>query len=234
MRIDLPANLYSYLHVLVHLHRVGFPSHWIGDFLQSVIFDSLVTDVQPYLGRTPILKSQAGNRKAQIRKVYLEAWQAEFQVMLASTIHALPFAVALPSNYPAFSDIRTFKATIKPIDLKRHPMIYQWKGLISGITKTVGLLFFKPTKSVNADMLASRIPAILEGDSEFREAKVQIMLGQESVDFIEGEITWKLSQSWYEKMKLEKWCLAAYRTDLTVTGKIKLCFCLFSLTLTGS
>lgn len=130
LRINLPANLNCYLHVLVHLHRVGFPSHWIGGFLQSVISDNLVTDVQPYLEGTPIPSSHASSRKARSQKIHLEAWQAEFQVLLASTMHALLFAITLPPSYPAVSDIKTFKATVRPADLERHPRLRQWQGYI--------------------------------------------------------------------------------------------------------
>ncbi|KDR74060.1 hypothetical protein GALMADRAFT_269552 [Galerina marginata CBS 339.88] len=215
-RIDLPNNLNAYLHVLVHLSRVGFPSHWIGDFLQSLVSNNLITDLQPYLGRTPIPKSEIRNRKSSPRKVNLEAWQAELQVMLALTIPALPFTVALPPDYPQFSDIQTFKATVRPIDLKKHRLANQWAVLVSGFTKTIGLMFYKPTKDIDADFLAQRISAIIEGDRDVRDAQVQILLSQESVDLRKGELSWKLSRAWNEKMKKEGWFLAAFRTDLRV------------------
>lgn len=96
----------------------------------------------------------------------------------------------------------------------------------------MGYFFFKPTDSVNADMLASSVPALLEGDTKVQQG-AQIRLGQESVDCINGEILWNMSLSWYEKRYLEGWSMSAYRTDLTVAGKNALYLCsLTSSTLT--
>ncbi|KAH9476906.1 hypothetical protein JR316_0010822 [Psilocybe cubensis] len=216
MRIYLPANLGSYLNVLVHLHRVGFPSHWIGDFLQSVISDTLITDVLPYEGTTPVLSSEARKRMSRPRKVHLKAWQADLQVMLAETRQALPFPVFLPSDYPTLPDVKTFKSKIKPFNLERDFRIYMWRELISNFSKIVSLLFFKPTSHVDADFFEENISSIIEGHKELLNVQVQILLSQESVDFNKGEISWKLGQGWYDKMKHEKWVMTVYRTDLNV------------------
>ncbi|KAF8970584.1 hypothetical protein BDZ97DRAFT_1753793 [Flammula alnicola] len=214
-RVDLPNNLGAFFHVLVHLHRVGFPSHWIGDFIQSVVSDNLVTDVAPYLGRLPIPMTEVNKRKP-FRRIHLDAWQAELQVILASTKAALPFSVAVPPEYPSWEDIRIYKATVEPVNLQRNPLSRYWGPLASPFTRAVGLIFYRPTKGLDADTLVHRVPAILEGDREVQGLKVQIMLSQEKVDLSKGELSWKMSESWYEKMKAEKWKMAAYRTDLTV------------------
>ncbi|KAF8970597.1 hypothetical protein BDZ97DRAFT_1914492 [Flammula alnicola] len=216
-RVDLPNNLGAFFHVLVHLHRVGFPSHWIGDFVQSVVSDNLVTDVAPYLGRLPIPMTEVNKRKAS-RRIYLDAWQAELQVILASTKAALPFSVAVPPEYPSWEDIRIYKATVEPVNLQRNPLSRYWGPLTSPFTRAIGLIFYRPTGDLDADALAHRVPAILEGDREVHGLKVQIMLSQEKVDLGKGELSWKMSKSWYEKMKAEKWKMAAYRTDLTVAS----------------
>ncbi|KAF8878264.1 hypothetical protein CPB84DRAFT_1794242 [Gymnopilus junonius] len=217
-RVDLPGNLNTFLNTLVHLQRVGYPPHWIGDFLQFILSDNLVTDVQPYLGTTPIPKMEINRRTAVPRKVHLGAWQAELEVMLALTMPALPFAVSVPRVYPTLSDISTFKATVEPIDLSYHPLAHVWKVLISGVTKAIGLMFYRPTQGIDTTFLARQIPGIIEGERDVRHAQVQIMLSQESVDLLKGEISWKMSQSWYGKMKAEAWCMAAYRTDLKVAA----------------
>ncbi|KAF8968714.1 hypothetical protein BDZ97DRAFT_2056141 [Flammula alnicola] len=216
-RVDLPNNLGAFFHVLVHLHRVGFPSHWIGDFIQSVVSDNLVTDVAPYLGRLPIPMTEVNKRKAS-RRIHLDPWQAELQVILASTKAALPFSVAVPPEYPSWEDIRIYKATVEPVNLQRNPLSRYWGPLTSPFTRAVGLIFYRPTRDLDADALAHRVPAILEGDREVQGLKVQIMLSQEKVDLSKGELSWKMSKSWYEKMKAEKWKMAAYRTDLTVAA----------------
>lgn len=215
-RIDLPNNTNAFLHVLVQLLRVGFPAHWIGDFVQSMLSNRVVTTVQPYLGLTPIPMSESNNRKPS-RKVNLEPWQAEFEVMLASTLPALPFAVSLPRDYPAFSDIRTFQARTERVDLTRHSKAYTWKVLVSGYTKAIGLMFYKRTSGVSVEDLVNSIPSMIEGKS--KHSDVQILLAQESVDLRKGEVSWKMSRQRYERMNSEGWFMAAYRTDLNAAGK---------------
>jgi len=40
-----------------------------------------------------------------LRKIHLDAWLAELQVIMASANLALPFLVALPSDWPSVEDI---------------------------------------------------------------------------------------------------------------------------------
>jgi hypothetical protein len=224
-RVDLPNNINAFFHVLVHLHRVGFPSHWIGDFMHSVVSDTLVTDIKPYLGTLPILPTEVTKRFLNApRKVHLGAWQAELQTIFALTKATLPFSVALPADYPSINDIGTYKAKVTPIDLQRHRDLFSWGQLISPLIKAIGLMFYRPHKKFDADALARRVPGLLEGDRDLQDVNVQIILGPESLDMTKGEISWKMSRAWYEKMKSEKWVMAAYRTELYVAGKDLLIF----------
>ncbi|KIM41915.1 hypothetical protein M413DRAFT_71143 [Hebeloma cylindrosporum] len=220
-RVDAPNNLTAFLHVLCHLHLVGFPSHWIGDFWQSVISNNFVTDVALYLGRLPVPSTEMNSRKP-LRKVHLDAWVAELQVTMASAKLALPFSVALPSEWPSLEDIGTYKAPLLSSDLQLIPGHSTSVMMSAGspFIKATGLMFYQPSKEATIDKLASRVHAILEGEPRVRDVKVQILLGQEELDLRQGGIvSWKMSKSWFEKMKEEKWVLAAYRTDLSIPGE---------------
>lgn len=220
-RVDLPNNLTAFLHVLCHLHRVGFPSHWIGDFWQSVISNNFFTVVALYLGRLPVPSTEMKNRKP-LRKVHVDAWLAELQVIMASAKLALPFSVALPSDWPSVEDIGTYEAPLLSSDLQTIPG-QSTPVIMSGgspFIKAIGLMFYQPNKEATVVGLASRVHAILEGEPRVRDVKVQIILGQEQVDLRQGGIvSWRMSKSWFEKMKVEKWVLAAYRTDLSIPGE---------------
>ncbi|KDR74056.1 hypothetical protein GALMADRAFT_250787 [Galerina marginata CBS 339.88] len=216
-RVDLPNNLNAFFRLLVHLHRVGFPSHWIGEFVQMVVSDSLITNMNPYLGRLPIQKS-AGNNTTASRKVYLNAWQAELELIFAISGPALPFFVAIPKHYPSLDDIHTYRATVKPIDLERRRFFPHWAPLSSPFVMTAGLIFYEPNENFGAELLAHQISFILEGDPDFTAVQKQIMLGVDHVDLSKGEVRWRMSKKWFEKLRKEKWEMAVYRTDLTIAA----------------
>ncbi|KAF8968697.1 hypothetical protein BDZ97DRAFT_324231 [Flammula alnicola] len=214
-RVDLPNNLNSLFRLLVHLEKVGFPSHWLGEFVQMIVTDSLITSMKPYLGRLPIPPS-AGMNTTSPRKVHLGSWKAELEVILATVGPALPFPVDIPTEYPSFEDIRTYKAIVKAIDLRKHPFFRAWAPLSSPFVMTAGLIFYKPNAKVDAEGLAHHVSMILEGDPELSAVQTQIMLCAEKVDLRKGEIEWRISRKWYEKMKEEEWKMAVYRTDLAI------------------
>ncbi|KAJ7727428.1 hypothetical protein DFH07DRAFT_782479 [Mycena maculata] len=62
-KVIAPTTLVAFLHLLIHLHRVGYPGHWLGDFLGSLLGNALVTDIRPYT-------EHQENRKVQIRQNY--------------------------------------------------------------------------------------------------------------------------------------------------------------------
>ncbi len=42
-----PHNLVAFFALLLHLHRVGFPGHWLSEFLARVLGGSMVSDIEP-------------------------------------------------------------------------------------------------------------------------------------------------------------------------------------------
>lgn len=121
-KVEMPNNLVVFIRVLIDLHRVGCPSHWIGDFLQSILDNNLVTAATP-AERVPIPLSESTKKNA-LRKINLAPWRANLQVILAFAKEALPFSVALPQTYPAMTDINTYEATVVAIDLRFDPHIH--------------------------------------------------------------------------------------------------------------
>ncbi|KIM72449.1 hypothetical protein PILCRDRAFT_16127, partial [Piloderma croceum F 1598] len=97
-RARLPNNLVAFVELLIHLQEVGFPSHWLSDFLQSILSDSLVTNIAPYHGKWPIPVSEI-TRRVRSRKVRLDPWRAELETILATAYEGIPFMVSLPSDF---------------------------------------------------------------------------------------------------------------------------------------
>ncbi|KAF9558523.1 hypothetical protein CPC08DRAFT_763920 [Agrocybe pediades] len=219
-RIDHPNNMNAFLQVLVHLHRAGFPPHWISDFFNSVVSNTLTTRALPYVGPTPIPMSQSTNWKPTSRTVNLEPWQAELEVILALTAPALPFAISLPEEFAALGDIQTFKVKAEPIPHDMQASLYVCGPLLEGYIKALALMFYKPKASTasgevkakdEADRLVRNIASMFEGK---RDTEVQFVLALEpGGDPRKGEISWKMSRRWFEKMKSGGWSMVVYRTD---------------------
>lgn len=227
-RIDMPSNLGALFHALAHLTRVGFPPHWIGDFAQSLVSDNLVTETKIYLGSSPIPLGFY-NQKKTARKVHLQAWRADIEVIVASTHLGLPFSLSLPPTFPAYADISVYRTNVQALDLRRHSSsTIQWMSsgtvpfpdIIAPFTQTIGLIFYKPRRTVDAKDIVTGISDILEGRGSMKGTNIQILLSQESVDIYKDIIAWKMSRQWYKKMLEERWEMIAYRTDLQIPGKL--------------
>ncbi|KDR74058.1 hypothetical protein GALMADRAFT_599483 [Galerina marginata CBS 339.88] len=213
-RIVLPNNLHPFFQLLVRLQMVGYPSHWLGEFVQMIVSDTLVTDMKPYLGLLPIPPSAGQDKTRSPRKVHLSAWRLELEAILATIRPALPFYVAIPKEYPSLDDIHTYRASVISLDFPRHPYFQILAPIGSPFIKSVGLIFHKPNLHYEAEDLAKKVSNILEGDLGFSD--VQIVLGADIVDLPKGVIEWRMSRTWYELMKKDKWKMAAYRTDLQI------------------
>lgn len=50
VRVRLPNNLATFVGLLLHLHKVGFPGHWLSDYFHAILHDQLSTEISPYLG----------------------------------------------------------------------------------------------------------------------------------------------------------------------------------------
>ncbi|TCD61538.1 hypothetical protein EIP91_008282 [Steccherinum ochraceum] len=110
--IRLPTNLAGFVGLLVHLHRVGFPGHWLADYLQTILSGSIITDIAPFEGEWPILLSDM-KRRVSPRKIRLDPWLADFENILAVCHEALPFSVTLPPDFAKSPDeIGTYSCTM--------------------------------------------------------------------------------------------------------------------------
>ncbi|EPQ55700.1 hypothetical protein GLOTRDRAFT_138516 [Gloeophyllum trabeum ATCC 11539] len=164
-RINLPNNLGAFVGLLVHLQKVGFPSHWIADFIATILADDITTNIRPYLERLPIPITEV-RRREEHRKTDLLPWHADFEVIIASCPQALPFSLRLPSAFPTFADIRTYKATgLKVVDTRKHKFVRYWAKLASPHVAVVGLLFYKPSPEYEAEDIAHQIGLVLKEDA---------------------------------------------------------------------
>ena len=111
-RIRLANNPVAFFLLLLYLHSIGYPSHWLSEFLQSVLWNNLTTEAVR-AKELPVPLSHA-TAVVSARKVDLAPWVPEFEMILASTRVGLPFYVRLPPNFATtMEEIGTYEANYR-------------------------------------------------------------------------------------------------------------------------
>ncbi|KAJ7663880.1 hypothetical protein DFH06DRAFT_1393704, partial [Mycena polygramma] len=202
-----PHNLVAFIALLMYLHGVGYPAHWLSEFLQTILSGSLVTDIALYTANWPIPVSDI-TRRVPARAVRLDPWTAELETILATGLQAIPFSVPLADDLVSHhTDIGTFEAKVKA-DLFQ---MGNFMGVPPPADPVVGLLLYKLTPGVSADTLVTRLPLVLDGARSPEPGTLCVLTAQETVD--PPVIRWKLSKARVARMREEGWAMVAYRTD---------------------
>ncbi|KAJ7607618.1 hypothetical protein DFH06DRAFT_1111847 [Mycena polygramma] len=205
-KVITPSTIVTFIHLLVHLHKVGYPGHWLGGFLQNLVSNSVETDILPYTRALPISPHHdwvKGRPKARLR---LEPWIPEIEAIVARTFPALPFALTLPAGFPAPGDIGLFSARIYPDREASVP------------DPVAGLVFVNPSKVRVQDVRdwQEHLLAVLRGDGAGKgmSAHICMVLSMEALLWdMFGEITWRMSRSRVKRMKTEGWKVAIFGTQ---------------------
>ncbi|KAJ2921754.1 hypothetical protein H1R20_g15338, partial [Candolleomyces eurysporus] len=147
--IKTPNGLPAFFGLLVRLREVGYPSHWLSEWVQSVLDNELVADHLVYAKTLPRPVGERTSGKVTEHKVRLDPWFLEIEKILATGKDALPFVVRLPQNVfwekgkeaQSARDIGTFEAT------GLEPTIEY--GMFYNHDAVAALLFYKsPTRDV--------------------------------------------------------------------------------------
>ncbi|KAJ7662858.1 hypothetical protein B0H17DRAFT_1257681 [Mycena rosella] len=209
-RVRMPNNLVAFVNLLIHLHTVGYPAHWLAEFLHTVLSDTLVTDVAPYLRQFPIPLSDLTRAVAR-RQVRLEPWLAEFEAIFAAAHKGMPFAVPLPAAFArSHHEIGVYEAVVQ----LNGPDLGPRFATAPVQDNVAGILLYKPIKTLSTAALVRSIPTILEGRAtEPRRRSVCVLSGQEMVDIPGRKVSWRLSRERVRQMRDEGWVMVVYRTD---------------------
>ncbi|GBE90098.1 hypothetical protein BKA93DRAFT_457437 [Sparassis latifolia] len=208
-RAKMPNNLIPFFTLLVHLHSVGYPAHWLSEFLQCILDDDLTTDIAPYLDKWPIPVSDI-NRRVPKRKIRLDILHAEFENVLALSHRGFPFAISLPADFvTSHKEVGVFEASVR----SSSPMLSSPSSSIPPFDPAVYLLFYKPAPNLTASAVVTALPSILDGKMEPPPGEIYILTAQETFDLDARKVSWMLSKRRARKMKREGWVMVAYRTD---------------------
>jgi hypothetical protein len=197
--------------LLLYLHSIGYPSHWLSEFLQSVICNDLKTEA--VLARELPIPLSHATAVVSARKVDLAPWVPEFEMILASARVGLPFHIRLPANFATTSEeIGTYEAN------------YRWSSS-SCLTPLVlcdhvaMLVFWRSISIMYPGDVAELIMGSVgkNGRVDPRNDLVVVNCLEELRD---GKVRWKLAKERVEKMKREGgWVLAIFGSDVCTIGE---------------
>lgn len=203
-RVVYPHNMVALVKILQRLLEVGFPAHWISEFLQQVLNDKLVTNVPPYLGNLPIPPLEV-KRTVQNRQVYLGPWLVDLETILAVGFGAVPFPLTLPPGFAkTYEEIGMYEAPMQSsFDLAFMPRSSNPDGVVS-------LVFYKANRRVIPKEVGENLPLILEGKPFLERGSMYIITAVEKHGRPGTTIRWRMSRKRVQKMKAEDWKLTAY------------------------
>ncbi|KAI0719796.1 hypothetical protein C8T65DRAFT_736355 [Cerioporus squamosus] len=207
--IRLPHNLVAFFGTLMHLSRIGYPGHWLSEFLPRILSGRMVSDIAPYTGEYPIPVEER-TRRVPSRAVRTDPWLVEFETIIATAYHAVPFPVAgaLPpelSRNP--EDITLWEARVRP-----NASFLPGKGFYSNPYEPRGqLLFYRSDKLTAREVIAS-VHEVFEGKATPAPGMFFVITGPEHVVYWD-RIWFRLSGLRVERMRAEKWSIVVYRND---------------------
>ncbi|KAH7922618.1 hypothetical protein BV22DRAFT_1070111 [Leucogyrophana mollusca] len=212
VRARMPNNLASFFGLLLRLQEIGYPGHWLSEFLTTILHSSLVTDVVAYMKLWPIPLSEI-KKRVPPRRLRLDPWYSELETLIATAQGGIPFSVSLPKDFVKdHTEIGFFETPVTSADTMLGLfMPFMVSGPIAD--PVVSLIFYKSQIGMSADSLVSSIPAILEGRQDPPRGTVHIVSATQVVGYPPRILRWRMSEKRVLKMKQEQWSMVGYRTD---------------------
>ena len=212
-RIRLANSPVAFFRLLLYLHSIGYPSHWLSEYLQSVLCNNLITEA---IGakELPIPVSHA-KIFLDARKVDLAPWIPEFEMLLVSTRVGLPFHVRLPADFVTTSDeIGTYEAN------------YRWFGPTNFFGGSlfphdfVAMLVFWRSNSIMYPKDVSMLIVGSFGEKGRATPRSDLVVMNCLESLVDGKVRWKLAKKRVEKMKQGgDWEMAIFRSDGCIIGE---------------
>ncbi|TFK84368.1 hypothetical protein K466DRAFT_654782 [Polyporus arcularius HHB13444] len=209
-KVHVPHNLVAFFGLLLYLHGVGYPSHWLCELLARILSGSVHSDIAPFRGEYPMPLSERA-RRVQPRRVRTDPWLVELETIIATAYYALPFSLAgaIPDDFSRDPrDIVVWGVQVKPARLFSTQSMF---NPVSPYDFRTHLLFYR-SDLMGPPAVINHLASIFEGKASPAPGTFFILTSQEHVQY-ETSIRFRLSRRRVEKMRKEKWSMVAYRND---------------------
>ena len=229
VRVRSPNNLVAFVNLLAHLCDLGFPAHWISDYVQNMLADKVVSRAIP-AGGLPI--PIGADVQGADRKLSLGPWIAELETVLASVQKGLPFFVSLHSDEAGGIVVASELGEIGKFETKvrSFPELRLKQHVFSPFDPVANLLFWKPSSSSGRNEQALKMEGekIIEQEvdgvllsgrqpSAKWSGKFLVLTAQESVDQ-DKSVSWRMAKKRVERMRKEGWVMMVVTSDFRLAG----------------
>lgn len=211
----MSSTLRTFIDLLIHAKKLGYPSHWISDFLERIVEDKLESQHRPHSSSLPMPVSHIAQIQPR-RKMQLSPWMADIEVVVVTAAASLPFAVRLPRHFPRLDEIGTFYAEVGNI-------VGADGRDFAGYARAPALAILFIAKGLTPDESAVRSRSVMFSDDADAGGKRQFLLSVTKLDVdrdtARGKVSWPMCVAHVDKMKAEGWSLCLWRTDSAVAGE---------------
>lgn len=206
----LPTTLRTLVQITINLHKLGYPSHWLAGFLEMIICNRLYS-VYRRSPTVPIVPAE-GMKQHPSKKLQLSPWVSEIEIVVATALSALPFALRTPERFPHSQHIKVYTAYVEEVE-------WTPRGQVRPRVPSLAIVFvckksFLPRRQ--------EPPIDIFSDDDRAGEKLQIVqsLRNWNLDLHtkRGTVSWLMSKDRFEAMKHEKWSLCMWRTDVNLRG----------------
>ena len=203
-----PLNITTIFRVIMHLHELGYPAHWLGGFLSSVLSGKITTNARP--PRSCPLAIPELKQQRSVRVMSVSPFVAEMQTQTTIWMPLLPFGFVSP-GLPDLQDIYQYTLYLQDVryfynNFPHFVLVFINNDLFKGDTKTLReALLDDETGNSSAN------------DKRLREEGITVVSVFEWTntirDIAQGVRFW-LSSSVVDKMLMSgKWVSVLYRND---------------------
>jgi hypothetical protein len=207
--VHAPLNMTQFFRLLVHISKLGYPTHWLSDVVASVCSGTIVTTARPpsELVTTP----ESVDRMHPREKVSIQPWWAELTTLLSIWHQMLPFRLVIkPKTLVATLAISEYSVTFPSFETPNnnvpHFVLLFWNA------KT------QKRDSPPGDMRKFFIETCVAPGSETRAQEGVHCVTTFKYDAPTRSATFWMRDDVVEEMKKGSWKAYIARTDSWVTA----------------
>jgi len=213
--LHLPANLSRYISVLVNLHEIGYPSHWLSTILSAILENKVITTARLHQS-CPLDINELEKRHPPVC-IDAAPFQADISTVVTMYQRIIPFGLVSSYEYllPSIEDIYEYKMCFGPMT-----------NLMTVSNPVISIMFFNPklttfshSMSCMDDVRNLISSNIYVGDQD--QMNPQRKLVHEGLQIVstlslsqnEKKATFWMNQKRVDEFVQDDWFCALWRTD---------------------
>lgn len=111
-------NLTNFFRLLIHLHEIGYPAHWLADVLAKILENQVVTTARP--PRTLPLEVDEVSRRHPAAKLSTAPYILEMTTLTVLFQRILPFCPITTASLPSPGSIYSYSVRMRTVDFPMH------------------------------------------------------------------------------------------------------------------